>query len=304
MDGISAPDFADDQIVEVIWAQAPLFSTVPQIGQKLAKFDMYHSAIVLAQGANLTRRYWTLEFDMTSGRIATSLAPTIIGDSIGASNSSFKWDVDARYCLTPGLKWSRKHWTEHFEIVTSVSSDQAMEAFTEFIPMANGTTPGSQPQYQPLQVSVSNFFGKPKTVVQDTTCTDGALWFLQYLSSRHNAAMPPNFKFKGTRAVIKAKQLQKVDLTDPQSKARTMKYFKLLGELISLSRSPLHDLINAVEFVAESKYLYDASDNAYYEVIGLEFPWVKFEYVEYALQAYPWQVAYGNSSIPTNVLSI
>jgi hypothetical protein len=284
-DGVSQPDFADDQIVEVLFAQAPLFSTNPKVGQKLRKLNMFHSCIVFAQGANSSRKYWTLEFDATASNLFLAVAPKVTGSGL---NASIEWDSDARYCLSPGLKWGHHHWTEHFDIVTSLSSSQAMAAFTGFVSLANGTVHGSQPQYQLWRAARTHWFSPPDTLLRDVTCNDGSVWFLNYLASSLNAPMPPNFKFKGTSAVVKAHQLEKVDLTDPTSKLKMLHFYRTMRDTVSANKSMFHRLVDVVELLLEHKYLYDSTHQVYYEVIGNFVPWIEFQYTEFPLEAFPW----------------
>lgn len=56
--------------VELLVVQAPLFSTNPQIGQKLRWLDLFHTALVLKQQLpGKEPKNWTIEFDSVSWRL-------------------------------------------------------------------------------------------------------------------------------------------------------------------------------------------------------------------------------------------
>merc|ERR1719261_2261731 len=78
-------DGAVNPSIEVIYAQAPLFSTNPKIGQAGKYLNLYHTAIALRQTntvSNAEQKYWTLEFDVQSGSIVDATLPLIDGETL------------------------------------------------------------------------------------------------------------------------------------------------------------------------------------------------------------------------------
>jgi len=288
-DGMAKPNFTEGEVVEVIYAQAPLFSLDPRIGQKGSLINLFHSSIVLAQGADERRRYWTLEFGFTASSPLSIMAPEFVTNESAPGGMSMVWHNDAKYCLTYGLLHGRTHWTTHLDVVMSVSVEDVMQAFSDFVAPLNRTKPGEKPQYHNFKVAHAGFFGSiKKTFIEDLTCNHGALWFIHYLNGAVlGNTVPPDFKFKGTVAVVNAWGVKRVDPTDTDMK-HVLDYYMKLSEVISSEKSLLQKFVDLVELAVERKYAYDPNTGEYFELIGNFFPWLNFQYDALTLKGPPW----------------
>lgn len=279
-------DFSDEP-VEVIFAQAPLFSTNPKIGDKGKYFNLYHTAIVLAQGADKTRRYWTLEFDFTGGSILSSIVPEFKLDIFKPGHLDMVWHNDARYCLEHGLKWGMKHWSKRFEVVTTISASQAAQTFTDFVGGVNKTEPDTKPAYQLWRVAKK--WPDSEVLVQDMTCADGALWFFHHLATVHNATLPPSFEFHATATIINAETVVPVNMKDGKAVDKMAVYFKIMKDFIAAKKPMWERLLDVLLLVHdEKKYVYDSNNQIYYEVTGNKLPFISFQYAHYPLMGPPW----------------
>jgi len=284
-DGISKADFDAKLPIEVIFAQAPLFSTNPKIGDKLEKLGLFHSAIVFAQGANDTRKYWTLEFDFTGGSLLTAIVPQISVNLSAPGGYTMTWNNDARYCLENGLKWGEKHWSKHFDVVTTASAQQMEDVFAGFVTPFNSTNHDTFPQYQLWRVERTGWFGfGQKVMIPDVTCNSGAVWFLHHLMSRQGAHFPPHFAFEGTAVLLKAHSVEPVNTTDPVQMQRMVHFFQQVSKMVAANTSIPHRLLDVMEIVVERKFVYDANAQKYYELIDSFAPWMEFAYVEFPLE--------------------
>lgn len=287
--GIAKADFAAGSPVEVILAQAPLFSSNPSVGNKLGYLHMYHSTIIFAQGAGTSRHYWTMEFDFTGGGVTSSIVPNITEDASMPGGVSLTWNNDARFCLTDGLLWGRAHWSKRFDVITSITVDEAKQAFTNFVGVANRTTHNKQSQYQLWRVAKIGWSGNiEKTFVPDITCNNGAVWFLHYLHTEIKAAFPTDFIFKGTATVLKADSVQKVDTSDAAEVKKMMHYFAVLANLVGAKSSIFERLKAFTEWAPPHKYVYDSNSQEYYQLFGNGLPWIEFKYTEFPLAGPPW----------------
>merc|ERR1719329_799610 len=97
-DGIMAPVVTKDDVT-VVWAQAPLFSTNPQINQTGKYLNLYHTALVFRQAST----FWTLEFDSTADQLTNAIIPQV------SDSNELVWQTDARWCLE-GIYNGRDHW--------------------------------------------------------------------------------------------------------------------------------------------------------------------------------------------------
>lgn len=286
-DGVSKADFADNEAVEVIFAQAPLFSSNPKFGDKGKYLNLFHTTIILSQGAGATRRYWTLEFDYMKPNVLHSLAPYDFNLNLSAPGGvTMVWDNDIRYCLNEGIKWGRKHWSKSFEVIFTVTSEQAKEAMSNFVGKMNTTTSGNKPQYQVWRVATR--WPEQKMLLQDTTCADGANWFLHHFMKVHKAIPPPGFEFKGTVTYLNAESIRPVDMNDWIQVDKMVLWYKVMADMIAPHHSILRRGIDALALLnQEIKYVYDANTEVYYEVLGNKFPWFSYQYAHYPIQG-PW----------------
>jgi len=289
--GIGAQADFSDEPVEVIFAQAPLFSTIKAIGDKGKYLNMYHSAIVLAQGADTTRRYWTMEFDFTGGSILTSIVPEFKFNPFAPGHLKMVWHNDARYCLEAnghdGPKWGIDHWSKRFEVVTTISAVQAFQTFTDFVAGVNNTAPDTKPAYQLWRVAKK--WPDTEVLVQDMTCADGALWFLHHLVTVHNATLPPGFEFHATATVLNAEKVVPVNMKDGKAVDKMAIYFKIMKDFIGAKKPIWERLIDVLLLVhEEKKYVYDSNSEIYYELSGNKLPFINFQYAHYPLMGPPW----------------
>lgn len=293
--GISAPDFVLDHgkpSVDVIVAQTPLFSTNPSFGQKLGLFGLYHTAIVLSQeyvacnngtsGCFPVRRNWTLEFDYTGGSIIKGIMPKILGNTL-------RWDNNARFCLTQGVLWGRGHWTKSFDTAMRITAEQANQTFQDFVYPVNSTSGG--PQYQLWRVVQERWFGQfRQTLVMDTTCSDGASWFLHHVATVLGVTPRPGFKLKGTVALVNADHISLVNRSDPREWHDVVQYYE---QFVGLSANitiaaKLVDLLGLVPM----KFMYDTNAGTYYQIFGNHFPWFRIEYQDFPLSSPPTSMTF------------
>lgn len=288
LDGISSAEFANNEPVEVIIAQAPLFSTNPAIGDKLKYLNLYHSTIIFAQGSS-KRRYWTLEFDYTGGNVLKAIVPQMVPNASAPGGVSMIWNNDARFCLSNGLKWGREHWSKTYESVTNISAVKAQSAFKSFISTANGTARGMQPQYQLWRVAHTGLLGHVKqTFVEDITCNNGAIWFLHHLSTVEGAALRAEFAFRGTATILKAHRVEEVSPDDPKKAEAMVHYFQTLSDMVVSNKSMAHKFLDLMEWTIERKFVYEPNTKVYYELFGSFLPWIEFKYFEFPLMGPPW----------------
>jgi len=286
-DGISATNFVDGEPIDVIVGQAPLFSTNPKIGQKFGLVNAYHSSLIFAQGSGDARRFWTLEFDNTAGSFLNGIVPKIVSNTSAVGGVSFHWSNDARYCLSEGLKWGREHWSKRYDVITSITSDQAKSAF-KFVSAVNSTIP----QYQLWHVTTTDFFGRPKKMlVKDITCADGVVWFLHYLKTALDVPVPSDFVLKATSVLWKARSIAPVNINDPVQLNKMWTFYRNLEDLTSGGKSIPGRLRDLWRFAFGHKFVYDTGAHVYYELLGFSswFPWP--HYVEYPLAGPVWMDA-------------
>jgi hypothetical protein len=280
----SQANFSDEP-VEVIFAQAPLFSNNLKIGQKGKYLNLYHSCLVLAQGAGASRRYWTLEFDYTGGNLLQSLTPEF--KSNPETGLPMVWHNDARYCLTEGVLWGEKHWSKTFRILFAVTPAQMRQAFTDFIGTVNSTVPDTKPQYQLWRVAKR--WPDTEMLVQDTTCADGAVWFLNHFTSTQNVMLPQDFEFRATVVKINADHVTAIDTSDKSQVDNMVAYYKLAADVINSNATMEERLFDVLELaLGGRKYVYDSNSKVYYELKGNKFPWVSFVYAQYSIMGPPW----------------
>jgi len=292
LDGISAPDFSRDSQVDVIFAQAPLFSTNPKIGEKLGLLNLFHSSLLFAQGEGASRRYWTLEFDFIGGNLIRGLIPEIVVNQ-SSHVESLEWHSAARYCLTNGLLWTRKHWSKRFDVLMSLPADDAARAFHDFMSAYNSTSSNDAgAQYQLWRVAKTNIWGDVEaTFVKDTTCADGAVWFAHYLSTIAKVGSAAPIDLRATVVVVEATHVEAVNTNDVDEWRNIVDFYKKLTDLTSGNSSIVHKLVVLAEVFFERKYVYDSNVGVYYAVYGNYVPWMRWEYAHFPLTGPPWGAA-------------
>jgi hypothetical protein len=264
----------------VIVAQAPLFSTNPKIGDFFAIFNAFHTAIVLAQNTSEGRRFWTLEFDFTGGSILTSIVPRI-------NESSLTWNNDARFCLSEGILWNRTHWNKTFMTVAHLTADQATRTFRDLVYPLNRSSHGEGPQYQLWRVSEMSLLGKlGRTFIEDTTCSNGVVWFLHFIEASLGIKLRADFVFHGTAVGVNAQGVSAVNASDTDEWEDVVVYYQGLLRILS-THSKLEELLEVL-FEWKPTYVYDSNSRTYYKVIGNHQPWFEAVYVAFPLVAPPY----------------
>jgi len=279
--GMSMPNFLADHgvpSVDVIVAQAPIFSNNPSIGKKLGWFNLYHTALVLSQRIPEGRvRNWTVEFDSVHD-VLGGILPQVDGNSLS-------WDNDARFCVTSGVLWGEAHWSKIFEVVTSLTAQQAQKLFTDFVLPMNRTQPHTRPMYQLWKVVDRQ---KPEhTLIGDITCGQGTSWMLHFASTNLGAQLRADFKLKYTSMVMPADRIDAVKTNDPAEWAKVLKYYDEMVQVAARGQSTLQKLEDLWS-LKPVKYVYDSNAKTYCEVVGNRFPWLEVRYEEYAPEGPPW----------------
>ena len=137
-------DFAN---ISVTFAQAPLLSIVPWIGQKLELLGLFHTALVLHQEAyeDHAEQYWTLELDLGgAGGFPNGILPMLHENVFG---STFEWDHPARWFFREGLLYNRSHWTKNFDTVATITPAHFQSLFDDLVMPMNSTNHTQFPQY-------------------------------------------------------------------------------------------------------------------------------------------------------------
>jgi hypothetical protein len=289
LDGIAIPEFSSNEKVDIIYAQAPLFSTNKKIGNKFALLNLFHSSLVFAQGKGSERQYWTLEFDFTGGNLLRGIVPNIVEHNGSPYTASLHWESNnARYCLTTGLLWGEEHWSKRFEVLMSVHPDQLRHTFTDFLTPLNSTSDDIRPQYQLWRVTRFGLLGGPREIlVRDVTCQDGAVWFLHHLTSALKVTNEVDWKLRATAVYIHARRVVPVDVSNPEEWKRVVNFYKKLGHMLG-KNTIFSRLLDVAEIIFRRKYVYDTNSGIYYEVLGNYLPWMTFGYPEYPIEGPPW----------------
>jgi len=279
--GIAAPELGDDggeASVDVILAQAPLFSSDKSIGKKLGLLDLFHSAIVFRQGgANSSSRYWTLEFDAI-GNVVSAECPAIAG-------STLTWNNDARYCLTEGVYWGEKHWSKTYEVVMRITSAQARSLFKDFVQPLNGTSSRGIPFYQLWHVVQG---GSLESVVQDISCGDGAMWVLNYIVNTLGVPARDGFVYRYTRIFVRADNVTLVNSSDPAEWKQVVAYYQWVASLGSRANSIGQKFV-ALLHAVPIRYVFDRNAGVYYRLLRHRYPFLQPRFDAAPLAGPPWQ---------------
>lgn len=279
-DGIAAPELASDggiPSVDVILAQAPLFSTNPRVGDLGKYFNAFHSALVFAQGQGEERHYWTLEFDFTGGNLLTGITPAINGTALA-------WSNDARFCLEDGIKWGLKHWDQTYEMVARVTADQLRRTFNEFVLARNRTEHGMPPQYQLWRVAEEDWLGHPgKVFIEDVTCNQGPIWIFDYMRNQLNITLEPNFTLRGTQVIVNARSVEEVNVSVPVQWQAVVEYYRTMTEMLSSTPQKIATVLGAFH----QQFVYDGNAGKYYKLIGSSPRYLRILYESFPLAPPP-----------------
>jgi hypothetical protein len=276
-------DLADDggsPSVDVIVAQAPLFSTSPTIGQKFKYLGIFHTTIVLAQTeSNGESRYWTIEFDYTGDSILRSVVPDFSGEQM-------TWNKNARYCLSEGLLWGRGHWTKSFEIVARLTTVEAQHMLNAYVvPTLNSTSSGINPQYQLWRVTRPSLlpWRHAEVLIHDVTCADGANWILHYLAKLAHVPLASKFKFKGSGTVLSVDRVERVSPEDRETWSDMVAYFRTLADMVAANKTLAERLHDVLHYFSHKKYVYDTNMGVYFMLVGNRDRF-HFSYDEYLME--------------------
>ncbi|CAK0823919.1 unnamed protein product, partial [Prorocentrum cordatum] len=283
-DGIAAPALRSDggiPSVDVILAQAPLFSTNPHIGDLGKYFSVFHTALVFAQGQDEGRRYWTLEFDFTGANILQGITPAINGTTLA-------WSNDARFCLSDGIKWGLKHWDQTYETVARVTADMWTRTFNDLVLARNQTEYDMPPQYQLWRVAEEDWFGRTgKVFIEDVTCNNGPIWIFDYMQSKLNITLQPNFTFRGTQIIINAQSVEEVNVSDPVQWQAVVEYYRGMTEMLSSNVRKIGAFLGAFH----QRFVYDTNAKKYYRLHGSSPRYLRARYAPFPLAPPPWGTA-------------
>lgn len=275
--GVQDIDLQEDNgktSVNVMIAQAPLLSDVPQIGNKLGWFGAYHTSVIFRQdlGGITIPKYWTLEFDGIAGSVFNLMMPEVVGDQL-------KWNSDARFCLTRNIMWGRDHWSKAFDSVAALTANQTKQLFQEFVRPLNASSHGVKPQYQMWRVAKQNTKGESlgDVLVGDVTCSNGPSWLLHYVQTHFGVQTPPGYVYRSSSAVMHAATIEPVNSTDPFEWAKVVNYYKQMAGLLGKS-SKLDKLWDLFQFLRH-EYVYDTNEQKYFRLHGNRFPWYRMEYL-------------------------
>jgi hypothetical protein len=280
-DGIAAPALASvggTPSVDVILAQAPLFSTDPRIGDLGKYFNAFHSALVFAQGQGEQRHYWTLEFDFTGANLLEGITPAINGTALA-------WSNDARFCLSDGIKWGLKHWDQTYETVARVTADQLRRTFNELVLAKNQTKHGMPPQYQLWRVAEQDWLGHVgKVFIEEVTCNEGPIWIFDYMQKELSITLEPNFTFRGTQVIVNARSVEEVNVSDPVQWQSVVEYYRTLIEMTTSTPRKIAAVLGAFH----QQFVYDANARKYYKLIGSSPRYLRILYEAFPLAPPPW----------------
>lgn len=263
-DGITIPTLSGNLDVVVTWAQAPLFSTSPQIGQKGKYLNMFHTALVFRQDT----KYWTLEFDSVNKDLTQAIVPTVSGDEL-------TWANDARWCLREGIFNGREHWTTHFTDVATISPKQFLQTIYDFIPRFNSTVPGAFPQYQFWRVQNVN----GTVLIDDTTCGH-SYRVLDYLRREQQVPLL-KMEYAASRVKLPLLGSTQVDMSNSEEKAEVVQFYSTLQTLFR-GKDKVDRFKALFEFLSPWKFVYDPLARKYYKInLGAPGEVVLLDFVVY-----------------------
>jgi len=260
-DGIDLPVFKDTSNVTVIWAQAPLFSTNPMIGNTTKRLNLYHSCIIFRQNVStpsgMVSKFWTLEYDFgTTNGMFDAIIPRF--------DKGMAFNSPARWCLREGIYHGRDHWKKNFVDVASISPDTFTHIIRDYIPQFNSSDPSAWPQYQIFQVK--DVFGK--VIIDDNTCTD-SFRVIQYI--RDDLKLPvKKMVFKATR--IKMKVLDMVgERTFAHNKHSLLieAFYLAMRRAIDKKLALVEKFIAFFQFFLPEFFLHDNNRRQYFSALPL-----------------------------------
>jgi len=271
--GVDQPNFNDDPI-DIIYVQAPLFSVNPDIGDQLGKLGLHHTATMFKQGDE----YFTLEFDLAAQNKPN--ASSTSGFLPVIDNGELIWDNDARWCLWPGVLWGQEHWSTAYDTIATVTKSQ-FDGLYKFIQTHNST---SVSKYNMFRVATT--LGLQDDYVPDVTCANGAIWVRDYLDSQGIALQEPSNRWKVTRLTLNALSVSKVDMTDSKRKDEVVKFYLTLYDSISKMSGNIGEKIIALMQSLHFNYVYEGQTDTYWKLVSLVYG--GFPKPGFSLAPKPW----------------
>jgi len=265
--------------MEVYWAQAPLFSSNPNIGDLLGKFNLYHTAIVFEQDNETA---WSLEFDITAqnkphSKFTAGFLPDIVGDAL-------IWDNDAKWCLTEGVLLTRDHWQKQYEKIADIEAETFRKLVDEFVPSLNGTnhknSTGKALAYNMYQVH--NPLGK--AISQDVTCANGAMWIREFLVNE--GVNVTDIDWRVTRTFIGTIEPTEVVWEDELEWTMMLRYFRGQAELIN-GNATVAEKILMLNATLPMRYWFDPVLQKYWKLGGVDFGF-DMPIISYTNPPFPW----------------
>jgi hypothetical protein len=259
--------------ITVTFAQAPLLSIVPWIGQKLELLGLFHTALVLHQDAvgEYPEQYWTLEFDLAgAGGFPNGILPMLHEDVYGAS---FEWDHPARWFFRQGLLYGRSHWTKNFDLVATITPAQFQSLFDNLVMPMNSTDKTQFPLYSLYRVQTHL---TKEILVKDVTCGEGILWALQYIN--HTLSVPVKERpYPVSRVVLHAQGVREVNMSDIREVEKVQDHYRTqIREVRDRKYIPFFVKLLGFEYFP---YVYDSNRQTFFELYGTYPPFVRLEYV-------------------------
>lgn len=253
--GVEYPSFNNDPI-DIIYAQAPLFSSNPAIGNALGDLGLHHTATILKQGDT----HYTLEYDLTAqnkpnATLTAGFLPII-------QDGALYWDTDAQWCLFPGLLWGQEHWTTAYDTIATVTKPQFDDLY-KWVQTHNAT----DTKYNMWRVAGP--LGVGADHINDVTCANGAIWVRDHLKSAGVTLTEPANKWKVSRVTLNALSVSEVDMTDSKNKKDVMDFYLTLYDSVSKLDGSLADKLIAAFQSFHFTYVYEGQTNKYWKLLSL-----------------------------------
>jgi len=231
---------------------------------------MYHTATAFEVVDQGVAQNYTMEFDATEG--VAQFAPYISPDG------QFHFKNGARYCLTEGLKFNASHWTQRgpkglrFTIkpVLKVRGEHLNRLASDFMPRYNHSV-----LYQLFRLKGKEA-GAPDRI-EDTTCSTGAQFMLEYLSNISDSGTFP--LMNASRATLHAATATKVNASDPAVHAELLSFYQTLNDVIQGPPigSKEKRLFEFIALMRGHKFVY--SQGEYWQLSDFYSPYIWSEYV-------------------------
>jgi len=258
--------------VEVIYAQAPLFSANDQVGGDLGALGLYHTALIFRQGDE----HFTLEFDLTSTNAQGSSLWT--GFLPIRQNEDLFWQNDAKWCLNEGILWGRDHWNTTFDVIATVTQKQFGSLFDDLVVPLNETTL----KYNAFRVGSAT---GGEDFVDDVTCANGMIWIRDFLEKSGVQLTEPSVGWQVSRVVLNATSVTPMNMDDELDRVTVARFYDDLEKISTTFVGIIQALVTGLNF----KYVYDPVKEIYYELNGTFTGTIPKP--QYVVAPKPWVVA-------------